>query len=365
MGSKVTKSKVDGTIPVAQITIKRLTCTPTHLNQPKKSYFVPQMHNKLNKTNPLNVPILSTWLCGSLLKTSTRDDMCTESDVENLIIYLGSEMNLSRYDVSKQMFSRRKHLYKYDLDTFRLEQEVVQILNKDKYPHKRLSYGANKHLENTLKQLDSKSVLSKFSVMLIHLRFKTFNKPRLLEEIIIPKLEEAYSINVNRSSYDKIIIYSFKEKYSDFKIRFDDIFIRKKLSASNLRRNPSIKSPTGLSSAPGMDRAHKLSLFLAVQLWKKVYGHDLAYDNVRVQLSQALSLSSNLYHTCHHTNRVLHVRYDKEIVEALQAPGAKNLTPGAKMRIKQVLDVMSILKKDSTVMSDFSKRSIPVLKELI
>ena len=110
-------------------------------------------------------------------------------------------------------------------------------------------------------------------------------------------------------------------------------------------------------------------------MWKKVYGHDLAYRKVRFQLQQALSLSSNIYITCHHTNRVLHVKYDKEIIGALQKTSTNennqpfqesslNLSPGAKMRIKQVLEVLLNLREHSHVMNDFSTRSISVLKVL-
>ena len=133
-----------------------------------------------------------------------------------------------------------------------------------------------------------------------------------------------------------------------------------------MRRTPSVNKQNGVVCGPGMDRAHKLSLHLAVHLWKKAYGHDLAYANVVRQLKRALSLSSNIYVTCHHTNRVLHVKYDNEIISALQnlSTEKNTLSPGAKLRTKQILGVLPKLKEQSPAMNDFVNRSILALKTI-
>jgi len=307
-------------------------------------------------------------LSGTILKNSSKDLICSNKDVDDLKTYLASDLNYYFCDITKQRISRRLASTKSEYDNLKRqqEQEIAQILEKEKYPHKTLSSSANKQLKANLKFLNSKLVISRFTTMLIFFRIRASEQPHLLCEVIRPKLEEAYLINLSRSGYHKVLTYMVLEKYTDLKLKLYEEFVRQKLSASNLRRNPSVSQLNGIKSGPGMDRAHKLSLHLAVHLWKQVYGHDLAYAKVRTQVRQALALPSNIYVTCHHTNRVLHVKYDKEIIDALQESRTKtpNLTPGAKMRLKQVIDVLKMLKEDSAVMNDFAKRSILVLKEL-
>ena len=364
MGSSATKSKSDAVIPIVQVSIKMLTAQPKTVSL-NSSITVDK--NNLTDNNTYILPKLSSRLCGKTLKNSNKDQLCSIEDVNELKNYLNSDQNSCKYDLNKKKFFRRTLSTKSEVDKFlkQLENEIIQVIEKDRYPHKTLSNSANNELKLILKQLDSKLVCSKLSIIAQILKFNTPEKPKLLVEIIRPQLEDAYLTNQHRSRYGKRLTYGILEKYFDIAQKLEEAFIRQKLSASNLRLTPSTSRLSKGMSGPGMDRAHKVSLKLAVILWKKVYGHDLAYANVRVQLRQALSLSPNIYTTCHHTNRVLHVKYDNEIIEAIQDSEKKSdLSPGAKMRLKQVLDTLLKLKQHSDVMNDFATRAIIVLRNL-
>ena len=67
----------------------------------------------------------------------------------------------------------------------------------------------------------------------------------------------------------------------------------------------------------------------------------------------ALNVDSNMYYTCKHTNRTVHVKYDKEISDAVKSQGQVLISSGAKLRVKQVLSVLSKIEKRSPEMSDF------------
>ena len=366
MGNTINRTKLEATVPIAQISIKLLTYQPIQSNVAKTPNVDIYPKFKSVGSKPFKIPIVTPWLCGSLLKNSKSDLMCTTKDVEDLKDYLASESNISKYDISKQRFRRPALSKRSELEQYQRqqEQEIVRILDTEKFPHKTLSNTTHKYLKATLKQLDSKLVASPFSIIITYI--KRQRKPELLTNIVLPQLEKAYSINQNRSAFSRILIYTILEKYGEIKIKFIDTFIRHQLSPSILRRNPSIKLPDGIPTVPGVDRAHKLSLQLAVQLWIQIYGHDLAYNNVKDQVREALAMSSNIYHTCHHTNRVLHVKFDKEIIDALQKPRQESacLTPGAKMRLRQIIEVLYKLEQHSEVMKDFSKRSVAILKRL-
>lgn len=364
MGSAITKQRPDITFPVAETTIKLLES-----NSIKQKFPVLITHVENKSENKIyKVPKISTWLCGSIMKNSSKDVMCSTKDIDSLKKYLADDLNLYTCDISKQRFGRKNVSTKSEFAKFQRqqEQEVVQILDKEKHPNKILSYSANKQLKSNLKELNSKLVFSPFLNFLLFFKFYGCERPLLLGEVILPKLEEAYVINQKRSRYDRRLTHKILEKYSDIKYKFDDIFIRQQVTAPILRRTPSVNQHNGVVCGPGMDRAHKLSLHLAVNLWKKVYGHDLAYANVVRQLRRALSLSSNIYVTCHHTNRVLHVKYDNEIISALKnlSTEKNTLSPGAKLRIKQIIGVLPKLQQQSPVMNDFVNRSISALKTI-
>lgn len=360
MGNSIRKQKPDTIIPVVQVSIKMLG------SQPKKSHSNPtntvSSSQKSMDSKTYFVPMISTRLCGKILKNCSKEQLCTMEDVDSLKEYLASDFNKYKCDLSKKKFIRRSLSTKTELDRFlkQRENEFIQMMDKDKYPHKTLSHSANNDLRSVLRHLNSNIVSSKFSISYHLLKFRTPEKPKLVNEIIRPRLEDAYMTNQYRSRYGKHVTYSILEKYNDIIQKFEEIFVKQKLTASNLRRNTS-----KMANGTGVDRAHKVSLQLAVVLWKKVYGHDRAYARVRVQLRQALSLPSNIYLTCHHTNRVLHVEYDKQIIDALHESNKQySFSPGAKQRLKQVIDTLVKLKEHSDVMNDFANRSITVLKSL-
>ena len=362
MGSVIAKQRPEATIPVAQITIKQLES-----NSNKRKY--PKLENK-SDDKMCKVPKISTWLCGSVLKNSSKDVMCSEEDIENLKTYLSDGRNTYTCDISKQRFGRKKLSTKSEFASLqrKQEQEIIKILDREKHPHKTLGYSANKYLKSSLTELNSKLVSSPFTNFGLFFQFSRPERPLLLGEIILPKLEEAYIINRTRSRLDRRLTHKVLEKYCDIKCKLEEIFIRQQVTASILRKSPSVSKQNGVTvCGPGMDRAHKLSLHLAANLWKKVYGHDLAYSNVVQEMREALSMPSNIYVTCHHTNRVLHVKYDNEIITALLNPNTekRSLSSGAKLRIKQILGVLPKLQEQSSVMNDFANRSKLALKTIL
>ena len=362
MGASATKHKSDAVLPIVQISIKMLTSQPTKSQMNIKNKINP--NDSMKDSSLCILPKISSRLCGKILKNCSKDQLCSTEDVDRLKDYLNSDFNSYKYDLNSRKFIHKTISSKTELNKFlrRREDEFIQIIDKDKYPHKTLSKSASKELKSILKQLNSKTVCSRLSLLS---QFNVPENPRLLNDIIRPQLENAYMINQQRSKYGKRLTYGILEKYNDILLELEEAFIKQKLTASQLRQNLSMNRNMKGTRSLGMDRAHKVSLKLAVILWKKVYGHDLAYARVRVQLRQALSLPSNIYVTCHHTNRVLHVKYDNEIINALQRTEKQNtLSPGAKMRLKQVLDTLFKLKVHSDVMNDFANRSIAVLKNI-
>ena len=138
------------------------------------------------------------------------------------------------------------------------------------------------------------------------------------------------------------------------------------LEAKSLRRKCAGIEP----AQPGQEIAHKLSLFLAARLWRHTHrGRGVRRAEHR-HLRHALSQRTNVYHTCVHTNRILHVRYDNEIAAALDAAAigtaaaAPRLSPGAKTRVKQVLLVLKELKGHSDTMAEFCSKSRKLLVKL-
>ena len=89
------------------------------------------------------------------------------------------------------------------------------------------------------------------------------------------------------------------------------------------------------------------------------------------KLRHALSRRVNVYHTCPHTNRTLHVQYDNEIAKALADATAENktnnrkLSTGGKIRVKQVIGVLEDLQDHSDTMLEFCKKSRKLLRKLL
>lgn len=127
------------------------------------------------------------------------------------------------------------------------------------------------------------------------------------------------------------------------------------------------KYPRTLIPDSELDRAHKLSLFLAVKLWQCVFGHNYINQNDRIRLKRALCHNANLIYTCKFTNRVMHVRYDNEIASAL-AGGTKGpiLSSGATLRAMDVLNTIKIVRtSDSRKMTKYWEKSEKLLKNMI
>lgn len=242
--------------------------------------------------------LFSPRLCLSVLQQNPQR-FCYEKDVEHLKQFIKSHDNL----VSLKL--------RQDIELIRFVQ-----LNKKKKP---LSQQAEQHL----------------SLILKYLQRPLCKKPRLVSSIVVPSLKNIENENAllkkrcNTSWF--VMVKTFF--LSMFKI---------KLSAKTLR-----KQPQSVQAVPGLDRAHRLSLFLAVELWKVIYGHEYVNKKQKLILKKTLSLDSNVYLTCKHTNRTLHVKYDNEIAYALKSSGPKLLSCGAKVRAKQIISVLGHLEKHS------------------
>ena len=207
--------------------------------------------------------------------------------------------------------------------------------------NKPLSLQAENHLKSVIHHLDS-----------------SLSKPSLVSQIILPELEviKGQNLSIQRQnqlwywlSFAKRIIYFIYSKF------------RFKLTSKTLRRAPTIHTIHSL------DRAHKFSLKLAVEMWKIIYGHPYVKAKDKEFLSNALNIEDNLYHTCQYTNRTLHVKSDNEIISALkQNSNVTKLTPEAKARVKQVLSAISKVEKhsDSDLIKDFCSKSAKLLRQI-
>jgi len=256
--------------------------------------------------------LFSPRLCISVLQQNPQK-YCYERDVENLRQFMKTNANLVK--------SKSK------------DKELIQFLKfKRKKP---LSQQAEQHLSLILKSLQNSP-----------------SKPSLVSSIILPCLETIKNDNVLLK----------KKHYTTWfgmaKLFFLSLF-KIELSAKTLRRQPKLVKPV-----PGLDRSHKLSLSLAVELWKHIYGHQYVNKKQKEMLKNALSLGSNVYLTCKHTNRTLHVKYDNEI--ALAMKGSGQLSSGAKMRAKQVISVLGQLQKHSPKkMYHFCEQARNVLSKVL
>lgn len=127
------------------------------------------------------------------------------------------------------------------------------------------------------------------------------------------------------------------------------------IKASSLRREPKINSKQGL------ERAHVLSIFLVVRLWKVIYGHEFISVNDRKALRSLLRRSDNFELVCTFANRTLHVKYDQEIAKALMNSNEK-VSCGAKKRLKKIIQFLNDNKEGQ--LKYFVKKSIKKLKSL-
>jgi len=272
--------------------------------------------------------LLSARMCSKVLRTRDPKAICRVSEVSVLKDFLNSSQNFAEFSSVGQKS--------------KIEAEIAAAA---KCPDKRtLTPKARHHLTAILRGIYSMD------------RYQAFHNQRLLSDHVLVALEEVYGANSRGSILRRYLRLSFWWWIT----RFWEGFYRPRLKAKSLRRTCA-----GIKAKPGQEIAHKLSLFLAVELWKLIRGQNIRMRDQR-KLKHALSQRANVYHTCVHTNRTLHVQYDNEIAKALsqgQSRGER-LSPGAKMRIKQVVPVLKDLKDHSDTMLDFCTKSRKLLSKL-
>ena len=210
-----------------------------------------------------------------------------------------------------------------------LENELIKYINLPQSETKVLTPKTSKHLE----------------AILVHLKGQTcLEKPFLVSGVIETKLENIYERNNALQQQHQSLQWT---SWLQSCIHYMYSMFRFKLTPKTLRKNPKLKPISGL------DRAHKLSLSLAVGLWKHVYGHPYVKKDKKKIIACALNLDSNMDYTSKHTNRTVHVKYDKEISDAVKSKGQVPISSGAKLRVKQILSALSKIEKRSPEMSDF------------
>ena len=127
------------------------------------------------------------------------------------------------------------------------------------------------------------------------------------------------------------------------------------------------KASKNVKTKKGMHLAHKVSLKLAVELWRIIKGQKVN-SHQETLLTELLREKVNIYHTCKHTNQVDHVKYDNEIIYALKQKQNGNiktrLTSGSKIRLKQILTTLNKLKAHSPELSDFCIKSDKLLRAI-
>ena len=261
--------------------------------------------------------VLSPKMCVAIFKQTNGH--CSAKDIEKLKVFISRPMN-------RRFFGSAK-----------CKQNEKEILKFMKNPDQILTANAEQYLKSLLNHLDN-----------------SYSKPALISSIVVPKLELIFAQNRSLQKHERTLYWTtlFRNCY-----HFVYSLIWFKLSPKTLRKSPKLKTE------PGLERAHKLSLFLAVELWKNIHGHQYVKLKDKNILREVLSLDCNVYLTCKHTNRTLHVKYDNEIAEALVKKNVK-LSPGAKMRIKQICTVLPKFEKHSDSVSNFCVKTKGLLTKL-
>jgi len=278
--------------------------------------------NQPNK-NTRNL-ILNPRLCQSIFDKT--NEFCYQKDVQHLRKFMFSDSNLKPTSMSKKKV---------------LENELIKYINLPQSETKVLTPKTSKHLE----------------AILVHLKGQTIlQKPYLVSDIIETKLENIYERNNALQQQHQSRQWTSWLKSC---VHYMYSMFRFKLTPKTLRKNPKLRPISGL------DRAHKLSLSLAVGLWKHVYGHLYVKKDKKKVIASALNVDSNMYYTCKHTNRTVHVKYDKEISDAVKSQGQVLISSGAKLRVKQVLSALSKIEKRSPEMSDFCGKCRQELMKLL
>jgi hypothetical protein len=217
-----------------------------------------------------------------------------------------------------------------------VESEVChQLKNLSKKAATKLSPDGKAFLAKTLK--DTKSELG------------FFDRQPLLRRRILPQLQKLL-VQDSRNN-PKVTLASLLRLWHS-----------NELHAKDMRKYPRTLTPD-----PELDRAHKLSLFLAVKLWQCVFGHNYISQKDRINLKKSLCHNANLIYTCKFTNRVMHVRYDNEIASALTASSkATKLSSGAVLRVIDILaTIKTVQNSDSRKTKKYWEKTEKILKSLI
>ena len=265
----------------------------------------------LTKTNVKNSKFKQRFIIQPLLSQvifQTSVQKCNQNDVQNFKTFLKSEKN-----VLKRNVKNRK----------RLEKELTSFITQPKI----LSVQAEEYLLNVLSNAE-----------------KIQTKPVLIERVIIPKLRTVYHENLILQKRKR---YQFWTGCLHNSYMFILSLLKPKLSAKTLRKSLKLKSVQGL------ERAHIFSLDLAVKLWKFKFGHKFVKQNDLISLKTSLNTNANLIYTCRHTNRVLHVKYDEEIGNAIINNENVALSSGAKMRSKEIMKLLTQIQTDSIKIQSF------------
>ena len=256
--------------------------------------------------------VLNPRLCQSIFDNT--NEFCYQKDIQHFKKFMFSESNLKPTKMSNKKV---------------LENELIKFINLPQSETKVLTPNTSKHLE----------------AILVHLKGQTcLQKPFLVSDILEPKLENIYERNNALQQQHQSLQWT---SWLQSCVHYMYSMFRFKLTPKTLRKNPKLRPISGL------DRAHKLSLSLAVGLWKHVYGHPYVKKNKKKVIACALNVDSNMHYTSKHTNRTVHVKYDKEISDAVKSHGQVPISSGAKLRLKQVLSALSKIEKHSPEMSDF------------
>ena len=268
--------------------------------------------------------VLNPRFCQSIF--DNNNEFCYQKDVQHLRKYMFSDSNLKPTSMSKKKV---------------LENELIKYINLPQSETKVLTPKTSKHLE----------------AILVHLKSQTsLQKPFLVSDIIETKLENIYERNnALQQQHQSLLLTSWLKSC----VHYIYSIFRFKLTPKTLRKNPNLKPISGL------DRAHKLSLSLAVGLWKHIYGHPYVKKDRKKIIACALNLDSNMDYTSKHTNRTVHVKFDKEISDAVKSKGQVPISSGAKLRVKQVLSALSKIEKRSPEMSDFCGKCRKELMKLL
>ena len=287
---------------------------------PLNSLKVTQLVSPQMKTKQF---VLTPKLCVAIFQSKSLNG--TEAEVDKLKNFIERQSNIRIINAQEAKICDR---------------ELVKFIGCE-IKNKPLSFEAGNHLKSVMNHLNS-----------------SYAKPSLVSQIILPELELIAGKNLSIHRQNRLWYWLsiarriFYYIYSKF--RFE-------LTPKSLRRAPAIHAIHGL------DRAHKFSLKLAVEMWKIIYGHPYVKAKDKEFLSNALNIEDNLYHTCQYTNRTLHVKSDNEIISALkQNSNVTKLTPEAKARVKQVLGAISKLEKhsDSDLIKDFCTKSTKLLRQI-